>query len=114
MEVRVTEHVRKVAGWLPISAELLADLQPRPLTPEERQRRAEREAAEHVLLQQRMVRHRELLAEGGTLGRLAELHGPRWSALRTLECRGCEYSGYEGEPPSWPCTTWAVLAGEEG
>lgn len=26
------------------------------------------------------------------------------------ECAGCDFSGYDGEPPEWPCRTVALLA----
>ena len=28
----------------------------------------------------------------------------------TPQCRGCDWSGYEGEPPDWPCRTVDVIA----
>lgn len=34
-----------------------------------------------------------------------ELHWPN----DRKECVGCDFSGYEGEPPSWPCRTWNLV-----
>lgn len=41
------------------------------------------------------------------LHREDQSHG--WSA-----CAGCEYGGYEGEPPDWPCTTVVTTAKHYG
>jgi len=47
---------------------------------------------------------------------LVELHGPvpQWvqpdGTVTSWVCRGCEFSGYEADPPNWPCETSAVIA----
>lgn len=59
-------------------------------------------------------RHRlaaEALRSAGELERrLMDLH----SANERGECEGCDYSGIEGEPPDWPCRTFALLAEHHG
>lgn len=50
----------------------------------------------------------------GTARAVAELHAPKvFDASMISEgwtgCRGCDYSGWEGEPPPWPCRTIKLL-----
>lgn len=48
-----------------------------------------------------------------------DLHAPKARHTRTdwvfaPECGGCEFGGYEGEPPNWPCGTTAAIADHYG
>jgi hypothetical protein len=46
---------------------------------------------------------------------LLTLHSPRWSGYGTsYRCMGDMFSGYDAEPPDWPCETVAVVAGHLG
>jgi hypothetical protein len=42
---------------------------------------------------------------------LLYMHGPSASPTGILQCDGCEFTGYDGEPPYWPCATCKVVAG---
>jgi hypothetical protein len=109
----VTGPVRKVAGWVPISAELLADRRGRRATPEDAERWARERQAAAELLAARLARHARLLdVVTGPRRDLVELHGPEsatWSGVGYV-CHGCEIAGYEAEPPDWPCSTWVIAA----
>lgn len=38
------------------------------------------------------------------------LHAPVWNdTLHGLYCSGCDYGGWEGEDPNWPCRTAALV-----
>lgn len=53
----------------------------------------------------------EALRSAGELEqRLVDLHSPNDYG----ECGGCDFGGYEGEPPTWPCRTVALLAEHRG
>ena len=40
-----------------------------------------------------------------------ELHSPRFGEFgTTADCGGCEFGGWEGEPPNWPCSTYTLAA----
>jgi hypothetical protein len=61
-----------------------------------------------------------LAATDGVVREIVELHGPKPYHVRTdgsvawWECRGCEFSGYDGEPPVWPCETTELIADRSG
>lgn len=72
-------------------------------TPEELKRieegKAKREKERKELL--------ELLATAtGTVKAVLDLH----STDKYEECHGCDYGGYEGDRPSWPCRTVELIA----
>lgn len=53
----------------------------------------------------------EAAADSPVLTELLTLHAPRWPGYGTRhDCTGDEYSGYDAEPPDWPCETVAVVA----
>jgi len=113
--------VRKLSLIVPISAEVLADseLRWREPTPAERAQYAARAAERRGLLRHRLTRHEEIVEAGGTLGKLAAMHGPHFGyatdhppvtpRYTTPHCEGCEFAGYEAEAPDWPCETWCVI-----
>jgi hypothetical protein len=46
---------------------------------------------------------------------LLTLHSPKWSGYgASYQCMGDMFSGYDAEPPDWPCETVAVVAGHLG
>lgn len=57
-----------------------------------------------------MLREHRFLLEDVPRGGLAEdmltLHAPN----RNGRCDGCNFDGYEAEPPEWPCTTYQHTA----
>jgi len=52
------------------------------------------------------ARHEQLLAVGGLVTAIAQLHSPD-EVCR--ECDGCDFGGYAAERPEWPCRTWELL-----
>lgn len=49
-----------------------------------------------------------LAATDGPLRAVVELHAPQWGSWWT--CAGCDFDGYDGEPPAWPCRTAEAVA----
>ena len=75
-------------------------------TPEQLERianaKAERERERKELL--------DLLATAtGTVKAIVELHSVDG---KYDECKGCDFGGYEGDMPSWPCRTIELIAEE--
>lgn len=96
-----------------VPTELLRDYAWRPLTPEEL---AQRKAGRAATLTAMREAHAALLADaaGDTLAaEILTLHAPK-SAGYLIECEGCDFGGYEGEAPEWPCRTYTVVAGRFG
>lgn len=55
------------------------------------------------------TRHAGFLASSDAVTRaVAGLHSPADSS-HFPECDGCDFGGYEGDRPSWPCRTWELL-----
>lgn len=83
-------------------------------TPEERAEMDERHRF-YVLEENRRALIKE--AAIGFLGQIEDeptkslvaLHGPVAEYGHDI-CEGCDYSGYEGEPPEWPCRTIETIA----
>jgi hypothetical protein len=82
---------------------------------EQERAQAERGAAE---AEQRRAEHAAKLAVGRE-----QLAGIVEEPARTIldlhceergECQGCDFGGYEGEPPDWPCTTVVTVARHYG
>ena len=73
-------------------------------TPEQRVRAAaERQATSD--------QHAALLAgTDGALRAVVELH----ALDDNMDCAGCDYSGWESEPPLWPCRTITLIAEQLG
>jgi hypothetical protein len=49
--------------------------------------------------------HKELTQKTDLAGNIARLHSPDDRRY----CKGCDWGGYEGEAPDWPCRTWRLL-----
>lgn len=41
-----------------------------------------------------------------------KLHARSGSYTGHQSCEGCDYAGFDGEPPEWPCSTVELLAEE--
>ena len=100
-----------------VSREMALDagiVEPRP------EEKAEREESA------RKWRQKRAEARPGTVAYLAALDGITDQPSRIVldlhsrgtshypECAGCDYSGYEGEPPEWPCRTVETIAAHHG
>lgn len=115
----IGKQVHTVEAWIPVSAELLKGtlrmdkvhrMMSGELTDEERaeaqRRREEREAEQRRQVEQ----HAQLLTSTtGVQRAVLELHGPvDESGYGWPVCQGCDASGYEWEPPEWPCRTYVL------
>jgi hypothetical protein len=49
--------------------------------------------------------HKEFIKKDNLVGKIAKLHSPDDRRY----CKGCDWGGYEGEAPDWPCRTWRLL-----
>lgn len=49
--------------------------------------------------------HKEFIKKDNLVGKVARLHSPDDRRY----CKGCDWGGYEGEAPDWPCRTWRLL-----
>lgn len=88
---------------------MLAEVPP-PLTDEERAAREQerRERQERIEAESaRFLADLTAIPDGLARDVLA-LHKP--SPDEWPSCTGCDYAGYEGEPPEWPCRTVEVIA----
>lgn len=108
-------EIKLATGWMPVDPEMLADAD------------ALRQDIDD-LLAGRPSRHgppqskpkppaydRLLGATDGLVRQIVELHGPKPhergdGAVAWWQCTGCDYSGYEAEPPHWPCETTGLIA----
>lgn len=93
----------------PLLSKLLAETN-RPATPEEM---AAHEAQEAASAARRAAREatwgaflEDLKHVAHPLARaVLALHASDYPSRRYSECTGCDFAGYEGEPPEWPCRT---------
>lgn len=104
-------ELRKFGALIPISREMLLDHGLVEPTEEERRKfdaaRAEYARRKQAATAARPVFIAQLAAVTDPVARVVlDLH----SADDRGECVGCEYSGYEAEPPGWPCTTVTTVA----
>jgi hypothetical protein len=98
--------IRKIAAWVPVSEEQLAALRP-PTADEQRQYVSRREARQREVAAQ-LAQHEALVQQATGLRKaVLELHGLR-EDYGSLECEGCDFAGYEGEPAEWPCRTYEL------
>lgn len=74
-------------------------------TPEQEQRIKEQTAKREKERQELL----DILATAtGTVKAIVELHSTnKWD-----ECQGCDFGGWEGEEPAWPCRTIELIAEE--
>lgn len=85
----------------------------KPLTEAEK---AEREAHWKEYRDSRHQLHKDLLGRCDTvnatlrvtLRAILELHRPS-SGQYFIHCQGCDYSGYDSEPPEYPCRTVELI-----
>lgn len=106
--LRAPDHVRhtveKFGAQVFISDALLGQTQRREWTEEERAEHAQRVADEQELTVRASV---ALAGEDDPFVRaLLDLH----SADEYGNCRGCDFAGYDAEPPEYPCRTVALVA----
>ena len=111
------QHFQKNSYAISISREMALDAGIVEPTAEEK---AEREQAA------RKWRQKRAEARPGTVAYLAALDGITDRPSRIVldlhsrgighypECAGCDYEGYESEPPSWPCRTVEAIADHHG
>ena len=45
---------------------------------------------------------------------MLDLHSQQPNRYGFGTCEGCDFSGYEGDPPDWPCRTVALIAERHG
>lgn len=107
--------VQKVSAMIPVSRQMLLDQGLVEPTAEERR---DHEAS--------MVEYRRKVAVATAawpqfIAALNAVSDPLARAVLDLHkadehghCGGCEFSGYEAEPPGWPCETTAVVAAAIG
>lgn len=57
---------------------------------------------------------RDLRGKDALTDMLLDLHSCDTEAEWTAECPGCDFTGWESEPPEWPCRTVALLAERHG
>lgn len=108
-------EMRKVAGYFPVSREMLLDHGLVEPTTEELQdikkSRAEMEQRRRAATAAWPTFVADLAAVTNPLARVViGLH----KADERGDCEGCEFGGYEAEPPGWPCRTTIVVAAAIG
>lgn len=109
------DGLRKNAITIQVSRDMLVGLgmvEPTPEEKAEQDRRMVRyKAWESKHAAQLAAMTRALDERGDRVTRLVlDLH----SRTARDECSGCDYSGYESEPPEWPCRTIEALAHAHG
>lgn len=82
------------------------------LTPEQRAREMEQRAqAEAARAAEMDALHDDVRRKAHYLLRpILDLHRPV-TRHGSVECGGCEFGGYEAEPPPWPCATYQLAGG---
>jgi len=56
----------------------------------------------------------QLDALGGIERAVLDLHNFDRNARYSTTCDGCDFAGYEGDPPDWPCRTVDLIAEANG
>jgi hypothetical protein len=117
------DGIRLTASWLPVSAEQIRDYDGLLLDEMTRHRNAaDREQARQAAIERaaeqqvQADQHALLLASATGLHRaVLEMHGPVLEpAYHWPVCNGCDFDGYEGEPPEWPCSTYILARDTQG
>ena len=108
----VPETIRAtlISHVMQVPTELLRDYVGRPSTSEERAEH-ERQRQERQTRIRRV--HANLLAVAADQPMavdLLTLHAPNISGPYLVTCEGCDWGGYEGESPEWPCRTYGRIA----
>lgn len=118
----VGDRVDRPEAYIPVSSEALRDSivkgLRRPwsdLPAEERRRITEERRAQEAKVRRAQDRvHNQLTERGRTLEvELLNLHGPVEQFGRDI-CEGCEWTGYDAEPPDFPCSTYEIVARHAG
>lgn len=103
---------------LTISRELALDyglIEPKPEELHERNESGRRFHANQRAIRSKFIDAIDALREkGGLTVEILNLHAPDVDAQWSQECPGCDFGGYEGEPPDWPCRTVRALATHHG
>ena len=99
--------VNKIAILVPVSRGLLGGLNG-GMSDEERAR-LRAWAARRAAARQNMLDRLRAIRDDATVAIVA-LHKPTRAVSDYPECDGCDYGGYDGEPPEWPCRTVLALA----
>lgn len=104
------EGVTKIGYTIPVSAELLREYAP-PTAPTDEERESAREWAirEH---NDAVNRHAAALNRANGVARaVLELHAPTFDGNPDPSpmCNGCDFTGYEADPPFWPCRTYELV-----
>ena len=107
--------VKKYGYALTISREVALESGVIPPTPEEVARWEEQERQWAKRKPKAIAETETFVAALSTITRqpsraVLDLH----SADPANECRGCDFAGYEGEPPPWPCRTVEAIAAHHG
>ena len=95
-------------AYQPMVISVSSVLKPKPIDAAERQRI--REEAERERQRLREAHEVLLKSDDLTARKVAELHSPDEFDGRFRQCQGCDYDGYDGERPAWPCRTWDLIA----
>lgn len=107
------EEIFKAAGYIPVSRDLFDDMTRTPTEEDLAAAKAghQRRMAE---LEKALEAHADRLSAASEAGdqlsyRMLQLHAPERTFETFYTCRGCDFSGFDGEAPEWPCRTYAVL-----
>jgi len=110
----MTDFIKKNSIAFRISREMAIDYGMVEPTPEEA---AKRDAEMAVWRRKQrddraafLVAIEALRGKGGATQVIFDLHSPNLTDRYTVTCPGDDYSGYDGEPPEWPCPTIVALA----
>ena len=108
-------NIKHSAYVMPVSREMMLDAGVVEPTPAERAE-AERAAAQYAI----RAKERAMKLHAARI-RLDELTDPLTRKILSLhcenergECEGCDFSGFEAEPPDWPCSTVEAVAEHYG
>lgn len=108
----------QIAYTFNVSREYALDMGMIEPTPEELAERNDRSRAFHAEQQARRVQAldalEQLRSKDSLTASILDLHSCDTGADWSPECAGCDFSGYEGEPPEWPCRTILALAEHHG
>jgi hypothetical protein len=115
--VTAWESIRKVGATVPVSREMLLSMGLAQPTAEEI---AEREASERRWREEQAAAYPLTVAYADALDAVTDeparavlrLHGRQGDFYPT--CEGCDFAGYEGEAPGWPCRTVDAIADHYG
>lgn len=99
--------VNKIAVLIPVSSGLLDDL--RGGMSDEERARLQAWVARRAAARQNMLDRLRAIRDDVTVAIVA-LHKPTRAVSDYPECDGCEYGGYDGDRPEWPCRTILTLA----